>query len=88
MSQIVALGTYCRRMSQADHRDDCPSLGPLPRPRWRLDDDLAVHLDGFTPAPPVCLGCVTPADRELWAQLADDIDEHLEAGDAGVEPLF
>lgn len=29
------------------------------------------------PTPPTCEGCVTPAERALWQQLADEIDAYF-----------
>lgn len=81
VNELALFASYCRRMSTSDHVDDCPSLRPPPRPQWRLEDHEpdAPRLDGFTPAPPPCDGCISPEDRELWAQLADEIEGHLDA---------
>lgn len=87
MSDLGRFAAYCRRMSTADHVDDCRSLAPPARPRWRLTEDLAdLALDGFTPTPPTCDGCVSPEERELWAQMADELESHLELKDT--PPLF
>jgi hypothetical protein len=75
---LVAFGTYCRRMATAVHVDDCASLQPPPRPRWRLAEDLSgMTLGGFTPSPPPCPGCVTASERDLWDQLAQEVEAYL-----------
>jgi hypothetical protein len=41
--------------------------------------ELVIHDAGRSPwSPPPCPGCVTPADRALWARLAAEVDAYLD----------
>lgn len=35
------------------------------------------HAGADRPAPPACPGCVTPAQRMLWAALAQEVADYL-----------
>lgn len=95
MSDLTAFRDHARAMAQAQHKPDCPSLTAR-EPYWPPGG--WVPMDGNDPmnglrwigpkppwSPPDCDGCVTNADREMWARLADEIDHYLhpeqDAGD-------
>jgi hypothetical protein len=66
MSELAAFGAHARAMSTVEHAPECLGENPTPGewPRW-------VHPDS------ACPGCVTDADRALWARLADEVDAYL-----------
>lgn len=61
---------HARRMVSAGHRPDCPGRAIGPPNGW----------DEFEGVYPPCPGCVTPRDRVLWSQLADEADSHARRG--------
>lgn len=75
-TRVETFRAHCARMSKAEHKPECPSLGPPPRPIWEhvYEDgsDMPTGLAwlGNTPSPPTCDGCLTDADRALFARLA------------------
>lgn len=76
MSDIAAFGAHARAMSTAQHKPECCGRRPNPNPRW--GSAATVYPD------PACPGCVTDADRALWARLADEVDAYLTPEDEGV----
>lgn len=82
MTRIEAFRRHCAEMATADHKPECPSLGPPSRPIWeaRWDDDHrianAMIWRGFTPAPPHCDGCNPAEDRALFARLAAEVEAY------------
>ena len=96
MSTLAAFAAHARAMASAEHVPTCCRCGrpyccgcighPVEHPLW--------HPDGWTahaetcpgnPSAPPCPGCVTDADRALWARLADEAEAYL--GDAGQEVI-
>lgn len=73
MSELSATRDHCKLMAKADHKREC--RGTI-RDRWGKKD--------IWPNPR-CAGCVTPAERDLWLQLADEIDAYLAAPTASVD---
>ena len=69
MSQLGAFRDHCAHMTTAQHKPECPSLTAV-RP-------AALSLDRLTWEPPKCDGCVTNAERALFAQMAAEIDDYL-----------
>lgn len=71
MSDLTTFRDHARRLSTAEHGDECeavwhePDLQGSPRPTRREKPN------------PHCPGCITDADRRLWTQLADEIDTYL-----------
>ena len=68
MNDLTTFRDHARRMSTARHTDECgtwtnPKRLNAPR-RWQSPN-------------PACAGCVTPAQRDLWARLADEVDAYL-----------
>lgn len=87
MSDLTAFRDHCLAMSTAEHKPECPSLGPKSRPVWEAvydhetyGDDIpaALALRGFTPPPPACYGCLSDAERALFAALASEVDNYLD----------
>jgi hypothetical protein len=67
MSELSTFGAHARAMSTTEHVPECLGENPVhPHPAlgW-------IHPD------PACPGCVTDADRALWARLADEVDAYL-----------
>ena len=56
--------THAREMAKAEHKPDCEWTPPRHTYPKRPD--------------PRCTGCVTDADRALWAQLADEYAAQLD----------
>lgn len=86
MSELSKMRDHCRRMASAEHKPECPSLDTN-LPNWVLDETNSFMT--WIPAPPrpVCDGCVTTGERELFCQLADEIDVYL-TGDSVDVDLF
>ena len=82
MSDLSAFRDHARRMSAALHKPDCPHITARKPywPMWSLADDGS-HMTWNGPeppwSPPACPGCITDADRALWARLADEADAYL-----------
>ena len=80
MNDLTNSGSFCRRMAEAEHKPECPSLVGQPwPPRW-----------GWTAA--TCEGCNTAADPELFDRLAAEVHQHMAPqpdlfGDESAEPL-
>jgi hypothetical protein len=88
---VIRLDTFrrhCADMATAQHKPDCPSL-TAKEPHW---DAWAVRYDaqgrpalmlwrGPKPKwePPTCDGCVTDAERDLFAQMAHEVAVYQEA---------
>lgn len=74
MSDLTRFRDHCRRMAKTQHLGGCSADHPAMM--WRPADER-------------CPGCVSDADRALWAQLADEIDAYL-AGqlEDGEEPFL
>ena len=70
MSELTTFRDHARIMSLRKHRPDCLL--------WKKVGHYA-HLcsDECTHPEPRCPGCVTDADRALWARLADEVDAYL-----------
>lgn len=77
---------HCARMATAEHKPECPSLTAR-EPYWPPGGWVAT--DGKNEAnglswlgrkpkwePPKCDGCLTDADRDLFARLADEVDQY------------
>lgn len=71
-SDLESFRDHARTMAAALHRTECLTRT---HPWTKL-----------LPRPD-CVGCVTPEDRALWAQLADEIDDHL-AATSGDQPML
>ena len=85
MSELSEFGKHARAMSTRQHTEPCPWVNPAKAKRdsgraiWQLaEDQSALHLVGFEATIPACPGCVTDADRALWARLADEVDAYLQ----------
>lgn len=83
MSDLTQFAEHCKRMATAQHKPECRTLDWVRRDGWG-------RTDWVYPAPD-CTGCVTDADRELFARLAAEIDAHMAPqvdlfGELGVEP--
>lgn len=74
---------HCRAMATAEHRPECPWSNPekaerenKPRPVWRLSDDGHGLVWGGMTAPvhEPCDGCITDAERVMWAAMADEAE--------------
>lgn len=80
MNELGAFGTHARVMATADHKPECAGTPEriADRARRRVG-----YLRLFREAPPEvqpidpCPGCVSDADRALWARLADEVDAYL-----------
>ena len=76
MSRLTEFRDHCQRMATAEHKPECT----LSRTHWL---DIHPH--------PECDGCLTDADRALFAQMAGEVADYLDAqvdlfGDVSVEP--
>lgn len=85
MSDLSKFRDHCRKMATAAHKPECPSL-PENQPHWpprgcraiRAVGELVLgRRNGPPPPAPKCDGCLTDADRALFAQMAGEIDAHL-----------
>ena len=80
MSALTTFRDHARRMSESKHVPECPSLRER---RWgETAEQVAAR---------ACDGCVSDADRALFAQLAGEIDDYLAPqvdlfGEETVEP--
>lgn len=79
MSSLGQFADHCRAMSTATHKPECKGSKPTPPQR-----SAVITEDGYfggyrwtTEQPPTCAGCVTDADRALFALLAAEVDEYL-----------
>lgn len=80
MSDLTQFRDHCRRMSESEHKPECPSLTREPSGGWVLTepDNPMSGMTWHRPKPrPSCDGCVTDADRALFAQLAGEVDAYL-----------
>lgn len=78
---------HCRRMSEAQHKPECPSLTAR-EPYWdqweHVQDNCGqttcLVWRGPKPKwePPGCDGCMTDAERALFARLAGEVDDYLQ----------
>lgn len=59
-----------------------PAYHPDVRPPWWYGPAMLWTAHAETcpgnPAAPNCTGCVTDAERALWTQIADEIDDYLD----------
>lgn len=84
MSDLERFRDHARRMATARHQDHCRAERAAMAMRHetvrscggREPHDGHKHTR-WTYCPGVCPGCVSDADRRLWAQLAAEVDEHL-----------
>jgi len=80
MSELTTFRDHARAMSEAEHRKDCEGTPDRVATRAR---DISSYRRMFGELHPKlmpierCPGCVTDADRALWARLADEVDAHL-----------
>lgn len=75
MSDLERFRDHARRMATAEHKPECTSLIPG---EWRYPRN-ALSMAGPTWwEPPACPGCITDAERVLWARLADETDAYLD----------
>lgn len=65
MSDLTTFRNHCAAMATAEHRPTCRTWVSNRFGRWQ-------H-----PAP-TCPGCLTDADRALFAQLAAEVDDYRE----------
>lgn len=101
MSGLAQFRDHCRRMATAEHVPECPSLTARepywPPGGWVLTDpkDAMAGLTWIGPKPkwepPTCDGCLSDADRALFARMASEVDEYLAPqpdlfGDLTAEP--
>ncbi len=83
-TKVERFRDHCRRMAESEHKPECPSLGSPSHPVWvgvyEQDDGIpsAMRLVGFTPDPPKCDGCMSDADRALFARLATEATMYLQ----------
>jgi hypothetical protein len=92
VSSLGEFRDHCRRMAAAEHKPECPSLDPL-KVRYVVpaNDYTGPLWFGLQPIRPKCRGCLTDADRTLFAQMAGEIDDYLAPqvdlfGDVTTEP--
>lgn len=88
---------HCRKMATAQHKPECCRCGkpyccgclrhPPAHPGWSWAVEAwamhAVTCPGSPSAPP-CPGCVSDAERVLWARLADEVDAYLTTDDSAL----
>lgn len=67
MSDLAALRDHALKMAVATHTTACNRPRPHPWSASKPD--------------PSCSGCVTPSDRDLWWQIADEIEDYLAPAD-------
>lgn len=88
MSDLTRFRDHCAAMATSDHRQDCIDR----QTAWRDRMQLRRWWDIPDPGPePVCDGCMTPTDRELFARLAAEVDDYRSPqvdlfGDLTLEP--
>lgn len=66
MSDLTAFRNHARAMSTAEHKPECL----IDCQDWRGIRSFKMPRHG-------CPGCVTDAERALWARLADEADAYL-----------
>ena len=76
MSDLTDLRDHARRLSTADHRDDCEAVwheatwsGLIPTRREKPN--------------PHCGGCMPEGERLAWGRIAVELEDYLGAGDDG-----
>lgn len=82
MSSLTTFREHCRAMSTAEHRPECAWLlwkpGGAWVPQYEGEDEHPASLRWIAPPPrPECNGCLTEADRALFAQMAAEVDDYL-----------
>jgi len=89
VSDLTKFRDHCRRMADATHKPECPSITAR-APYWQAWD-LIVDDAGYVSSlawrgpkphwePPRCDGCMRDIDRALFCLMADEIDAYLQAG--------
>ena len=75
MPELEQFLRHCRAMSTAEHKPECRRADHLAR-CWGIRE-------AWTHPDPACTGCVTDADRALWARLADEVEAYLSHEEEG-----
>lgn len=84
MSDLTRFRDHCRVMAASEHKPECPSL-PKNQPHWSMWHGIydasgeieALGWNGPPPPPPTCDGCLTDAERDLFASMAAEVDDYL-----------
>lgn len=75
MSDLTRFREHCREMATAEHTAECVER----LADWKHRALMRRYLDIPDPGPmPCCDGCVTDADRALFARLAAEVDDYLD----------
>lgn len=82
MSDLTTFRDHCLAMSTAEHKPECEwsSRGAV-ESKNRLEarfERLCGEPEGTRGRVTHCTGCVTAADRALFARLAAEVDDYLE----------
>lgn len=87
---VRAYAEHARRMATAEHTPECVEKrrDALRKagPKWDVNyddagDPVSLSWLGTVPPPNPCPGCVTDAERDLWARLADEAEAYLARDD-------
>lgn len=69
MSDLTTFRDHCRQMADAIHKPEC---------RLWVERPGIFHPSGDWKYPsPECVGCISDADRALFALLAAEVDDYL-----------
>lgn len=94
---LAAFRDHCRKMAVAEHKPECKwpdaRLVAQHNVRQATFERTFSEPKGTRPLAEHCLGCVTAADRALFAQMAGEVDDYLAPqvdlfGDVTAEPTM
>jgi hypothetical protein len=72
MTSLTDTRDHARKMAAAEHKPEC--VLRVAFPSRTVHDVEGNRWTASMPWPAKCPGCTTPAERELWAAIADEID--------------
>jgi hypothetical protein len=86
VSELTTFRDHARRMATSGHKPECEGtperVAERTRNRMGYRAIFREHHPKLEPIEP-CPGCVTDADRALWARLAAEVDAYLSHDEEG-----
>lgn len=83
MSDLTRFRDHCRKMAAAEHKPECESLAEPRWVNWDPADEIPHGAQlwrdmGLIRLPvSACPGCLTDAERALFASMAGEVDDYL-----------
>jgi hypothetical protein len=97
VSDLTQFRDHCRKMAAAEHKPECKWTSRAGVEAFNRQQTSFEHMFGEDPASRSravhCEGCVTDADRALFAQMAGEVDDYLAPqvdlfGEGATEPTL